>query len=88
MAHSPGAAWCRWFEIHDLATLKSDYDDHLKYLADSGKPVYVREPTPKIPNCVVYPRETIVERFGSTYFFTRRPATGLRPLTAPMMQSF
>ena len=68
--HPDVRRWDRWFEIHDLATLKADYDDHLKYLADSGKPVYVREPTPKIPNGVVYPRETIVERFGGTYFFT------------------
>ncbi len=68
--HPDGRRWDRWFEVHDLVTLTSDYDDPLEYLAESGKSIYVREPTPKIPNGVVYPRETIVEKFGGTYFLT------------------
>ena len=62
--------WDRWFEIHDLAAFSKDYDDHLKYLRESGKPVYVKETTEKMPSGIVFPRAHLIEKFGGTYFFT------------------
>lgn len=60
--------WDRWFEIHSMASLKPEYDDHLKYLADSGKPVFVHAPTDKIPNGIIYPRDAIIGQFHGTEF--------------------
>ncbi len=62
--------WDRWWEIHDFATFKEPYDAHLKYLRESGKPVYVDHPTEKMPKGIPYPREYLIERFGGSYFFT------------------
>ncbi|MFQ5482926.1 MAG: hypothetical protein ACE5ER_09220 [Nitrospinaceae bacterium] len=62
--------WDRWFEIHDLSTLHIEYDTHLKYLADSGKPIYLHEPTPKVPNGIVLPREEIKRRACGSEFLS------------------
>jgi len=74
---SPGAATVvpridAWFEIHDLAdkqVVTPDYLAWLKLMGTAGKPVYVIEATPDIPNSVTYPLPDMREQFGD-FFWT------------------
>lgn len=58
--------WDRWYEIHDLESGKARWPkDYTAFLqTDHGKPVYMQETSPEIPNSVRFPREEIIKVFG------------------------
>lgn len=55
----------RLFEIHPIEWSKQPgYDDYYPWLCrqdSSCPPVYVRQPTPEIPNHVVYPKDAVMD---------------------------
>ena len=59
--------WTRWFEIHDLRKTYENDDEHLRWLAHTEIPVYLRPQDMDvlaIPNAYPYPVEAITARFG------------------------
>lgn len=62
--------WNRQFELHPIEwTKRPEYNGYYAWLCQKhGKPVYVRENTPEIVDQVVYPRDKIIEAFGTKYF--------------------
>jgi hypothetical protein len=66
----PDRTWSRYFEIHDLEQFYAEDDQHKKFLHDFAGPVYIRADDMgrfDIPNAVPFPKELMLETFGS-YF--------------------
>lgn len=62
--------WDQHFEVHDLEFIKKRSNDstYWDWLHEKhGKPIFMREHYEEIPDCTVFPRMEIVDRFG-TYF--------------------
>jgi hypothetical protein len=58
--------WDRWFELHDLESGFSRWNEpYKKWLgSEHGKPIYTQELASQIPCSVVYPRQEIKRAFG------------------------
>lgn len=64
--------WSAWFQLHDIDKHHpADKTSHVKWLMESGIPVYMWEHHIEkypLPNAVPYPRNEILEHFGTEYF--------------------
>lgn len=60
-----------WFEIHDwpFSRWEKSYQDFLL----RQKIVYTARALPELPNCAVYPKDEMIEKYGK-YFWTCSPA--------------
>lgn len=61
--------WDRWFELHDLETRKNEkeYPGHYDWLKKQTNPVYMQQRHEEIPGSIEYPKQAILNEFG-TYF--------------------
>jgi len=76
--------WDVWFEIHpwdrlcerrdgqtpqvEQMRLRAEYQQWLQQ--DHGRPIFMKQHYPQVPNCVVYPLEQILEVFPGDPYFT------------------
>jgi hypothetical protein len=74
--YMPVEKFHRWFEIHGRAYLEKD-DDGKKHMKDLGTaftiPVYMQQRWDDIPASVMFPKDELVQRLGSSYW-TNCPA--------------
>jgi len=59
-------SFSRWYDLHDLATIKSD-EAHVAWLTTATIPVYVWRVQPEWATTVEFPRDEVINEFGS-YF--------------------
>ena len=70
--------WTRWFEIHEIEPRKEKWGPYWKWLQEAhGKPKYLRELHPEVPDGVLFPRRevqaelaAICEGNGGDSYFT------------------
>lgn len=57
--------WDRHFEIHELSTFHARRKPYWEWLKQShGKPIYLRDRHPDVPDGVAYPKKAICDHFG------------------------
>lgn len=70
----------RWFEIHSMTDLRQQlatrkkgrrsFRNYVNFMRQLGCPIYVQREVSFIPNCVVFPKEELVEEFGHCFTST------------------
>jgi hypothetical protein len=73
--YMPIASFDRWFEIHGREYLEKDDDGkkHIEDLKTISVPIYMQVVHPDIPCSVMFPRDELIEKLGSSYW-TNCPA--------------
>lgn len=65
--------WDRYFELHDPYSRRDRYPTLWEFLIKQhGKPIYVNQPCPEIPDAVVFPINDVINRFGGMRYFTNQ----------------
>lgn len=59
--------WDVWWDTHDIDNLRPEFDAHVKWLSEQTKPVYLFQPTARIPNARIYDYAKIVEEWGKEH---------------------
>ena len=63
------AKWDRWFELHEPDTIASLGEEHIKWLMDLSKPLYMQDAYPGYPSSVRFPLEEIRARMVADWGF-------------------
>jgi hypothetical protein len=60
--------YTRWFEVHSLYNIKNEQGKgHWEWIRDCPVTVYMAREHKRVKNCIRYPIERMVERFGPVY---------------------
>ena len=64
--------WDLWFEFHSVRHLKSIgvTTPHFKNMADNGEKLVLMEPEEEYPLAKIFPRQEIIEKYGSYFTST------------------
>ena len=60
--------YTRWFNMHSRRHMRSTYLDWYRWYGDQTKPIVLQEVQPDIPASVAFPRDEVMEFFGTRYF--------------------
>lgn len=60
--------WTRWFNMHSRGHMLRTYPDWYNWYKAQTKPIVLQEVQPDIPASVAFPKQQVMEYFGTRYF--------------------
>lgn len=63
------AQFTQWFNVHSERHMRKCYPQALRWYAEQApKPIYLQHPLEDIPNSLTFPKDDIIEYFGTRFF--------------------